>query len=183
MVKNVVGAPIEVVAECRLRHQLRKLADQAWQEVLAKCDKPFSPAYADGFRDGFVDTIDRNGSGEPHAVPPPRYRYPSLRTPQQQQEIMDWFEGFRHGARVSQEQRWREGIIVPIARPPQAPSTGFRQEIIATPIAPPDAQPDALPILPPPRSTPVAEDRPLLGSPISERTHRETTRFPCFFAD
>jgi hypothetical protein len=136
-VGNIVGTPVEAVECCCLHMQAWKLANRAWQEVSdQQPNQAFSAAYAHGFRHGFSDSVERNGIPEPPATPPCWYRYPALRTPEQQQKIEDWYAGFRHGAQVAQEQRWREGVIVPIARPPITNVLTFKQEFVPVPQAP-----------------------------------------------
>ena len=163
LVRNLVAPPVDYVHNCRFQRELGRLADQAWREAAsAHPDTTYSLAYMQGFHDGFVDYIDSNGSGEPHAVPPKHYRHPVLRTPQQQNEIEDWFVGFRHGAHVALDSRWRLQVVVPIGQPPLGTPIGFRQEIIPNPSVPAITPPPELPVLPPPR--PLPSDPPQAGS-------------------
>jgi hypothetical protein len=155
LARNVVGTPVEVTESCWFRLQTCRLATQAWDEVVAQHpDQPYSPAYAHGFRTGFSDSVQRNGIPEPPAIPPCCYRYPVLRTPKQQQKIEDWFAGFRHGAQLAQEQRWRDGVIVPIARPPITTTLTYRQEVVPVPAAPTQSM-EELPL--PHKGPPVQE--------------------------
>jgi hypothetical protein len=156
--RNLVGTPLEVVESCYFDTSMYLRAHKAWRDTMASCpDQKSSAAYADGFCHGFVDYVKRGGSGEPPAMPPMCYRYPVLRTPAQQQEIDDWFAGFRHGSLVALQQGWRDGVIVPIGRPPDIASAGFKQEVVPTTSPQPEpAVPPALPFeqLPPPRREP-----------------------------
>ncbi len=147
--RNLVGTPLEVVESCCFDAEMYLCAHKAWGEVAASCpDKQFSSAYQDGFCHGFVDYVRRGGSGEPPAMPPMCYRYPVLRTPEQQQAIDDWFAGFRLGSAVAREQGWRDGVIVPIGRPPDIEPVVFKQEIVPAPTTNP--QPSLQQPLPPP---------------------------------
>jgi hypothetical protein len=155
---NLVGTPLEVAECCCFHVETYCRGANAWREVTEhNPERTYSPAYHDGFCHGFADYVKRGGTGEPPAVPPCKYRYPVLRTPEQQQEIDDWFAGFRHGADVARQQGWREGVLVPISRPPLTVPDQFRQEIV--PMRPPLDGPLApRPLfeeLPPPREPPV----------------------------
>lgn len=165
---NAVGTPLEVVESCCFDTTMYLRAHKAWRDTVASCpDQRLSSAYGDGFCHGFVDYVKRGGSGEPPAIPPMCYRYPVLRTPAQQQAIEDWFAGFRHGSTVAREQGWRNGVIVPIGRPPDITPVLFKQDIVPTPAANPPTpmpMPPAIEELPPP----LIDPGPLmwLGPPI-----------------
>jgi hypothetical protein len=153
--RNIVGTPLEVVERCCFDTKMYLRAHQAWRDTVASCpEKRFSSAYADGFCHGFVDYVRRGGNGEPPAIPPMCYRYPIVRTPEQQQAIEDWFAGFRHGAAVALDQGWRNGVIIPISRPPAIDLVRFRQDIVPT-----------APLVPPPLDLPPPEPREELPPP------------------
>ncbi len=159
LARNVGNEPLEAVEKTVFAGETRRLANQAWVHTLATAETPYSPAYADGFKRGFADQVRRNGPCEPPTYPPCRYRYPILRSPEQQQEITDWYAGFRHGAQVASQEGWRQGVVVPMSRPPlPAPLGVYYHELIPTPPIPP-ADPPRLPPrfeeLPPPRAEPL----------------------------
>jgi hypothetical protein len=154
IVHNVGGEIIETTGCCHLHLKACALADREWKALCSEHpDGSYSPAYAHGFHDGFVDYVEHNGLAEPPAIPPVCYRYPSLRTPAQQQKIEDWFAGFRHGAQSALAQGWRDGVIVPISRPPITPVVTFSQEVIPTPSADPPSK-IQYEELPPPKGPP-----------------------------
>jgi hypothetical protein len=165
LVGNLVGTPVEVTETCCFDLKLHSLANRAWKEACAARPYIPSPAYADGFHDGFVDFVKRNGPGEP-TVPPFCYRYPVLRTPDQQLKIDDWFAGYRDGAAVAREQGWRDGVIVPIGRPSLVSLESFKQEIVPTPSADPPLPLVPHEELPAPRREPDQGDAPRPVAPV-----------------
>jgi hypothetical protein len=167
--RNLAGTPLEVVAHCRFKVEMCGHANDAWRGVVAHDpEQHFSTAYADGFHRGFIDYVERGGNGEPPAMPPMCYRYPVLRSPEQQQAIDDWFAGFRHGSTIAREQGWRNGVIVPIGRPPDYVPVEFKQEIVPTPGALPAPTPTPVEELPRPRLDP--EPLMWLGPPVPHFT-------------
>ncbi len=168
LVENVVGEPLNFTECCCFHVEVWMLADHAWKDVVAEHpESRLSLAYADGFHHGFTDYVNRNDSGEPPASPPCRYRLRVLRTPEQQQRIDDWFAGFRHGAEVARVQGWRDGVVVPIARPPIIVMATFKQEIIPTPSADLPAPPLNYEELPWPRP-PVDKPPPMNPPPVKD---------------
>jgi hypothetical protein len=168
--RNLVGTPLEAVESCCFDVTMHFRARKAWRDIVASSPaKEFSSAYGDGFCNGFVDYVRRGGTGEPPAIPPMCYRYPVLRTPEQQQAIDDWFAGFRHGSAVAREQGWREGVVIPISQPSDIAPVVFKQEIIPTTQALPEIpSPPGIEQLAPPRQAPVdiSPPRPLAISPF-----------------
>src|SRR3974377_2063226 len=88
-VNNVFSTPVEKIGECVFRCRLKKIARTTLQKIQQKEPMKCSPACAKGFEDGFVDFVDRNGSGDPPAIPPQGYRRDVLRSPDGQMEIED----------------------------------------------------------------------------------------------
>jgi hypothetical protein len=172
--RNLAGTSCELTATCCFRREAAKLADKAWADAIGQNPQcKTTPAYVDGFKHGFIDYVARNGTGEPPATPPHCYRYPVLRTPEQQQEIEDWYAGFRHGSQVAHAQQWHEGVVVPISQPSANRPLGFQQEIIATPSmeAPVPKleelpQPKPAAIKPPPVHWSPAKDAVQFGAPV-----------------
>ena len=118
-VENIACAPVEWFQECAFRHHMHQLANEAWQQAEHDDRVEHSPAYACGFKEGFVDYIESNGTGEPPAMPPKKLQQAGFRTPNAQMEIADWFVGFRHGARVARETGLRDRFVIPISLPPR----------------------------------------------------------------
>ena len=178
LIPNLICAPVQAIDDLCFCYKANVLANEAWDELLAHNPKDsLSSAYGHGFRHGFADYLNRNGDGAPPALPPAYYRLPGLRTPEQQRQIEDWFAGFKHGSDVAHEQRWRQGVVVPIARPPLVAPTIYHEIVpvgSAQPVAP--AQPAApappnieelpRPRPPPPPDLPQAEAPARLLSPI-----------------
>jgi hypothetical protein len=95
-------------------------ADDAWSQQAGSCAAGIaSPDYSLGFHAGFVDYCYAGGTGEPPPMPPRKYWNVSWRFADNKVAVRDWFEGYRHGARVAREGGYRESAVV------QA-STGLR---------------------------------------------------------
>jgi hypothetical protein len=156
-VHNVISAPVEAIQECAFRHRLQNLARTAWQTIGCEEGHSYSKAYARGFEDGFVDYVDANGTGEPPGLPPACLRNGLLRSEAGQTDIDDWYEGFRHGARVARENGLRELAVMPIGLPPR-----------------PLPQPIPAQVLVPSKEMPPASDAP----PIKEMPLAQSRRFP-----
>src|SRR4051812_16230926 len=136
-------------------------ADQAWLADGLPClSGPPQPDYEDGFRDGFIDYVYAGGTGEPPPVPPRVYWNVLLRTESGKERVHQWFDGFRHGARVAREGGYREMSVVPTSVVGAARNSTPNMEspeVKANNAAPPPAVP-----LPPPRP----DDR--VGTPGAE---------------
>lgn len=159
--RNVTNAPLGVVADYRYRAQACALARRALEECAGS--HAYSSPYRHGFEAGFIYQTQRDGTGEPPALPPCRYRYPVLKTPEQHQQIMDWHAGFRHGAEVSKAGRWHERILIPVDQPTRVTPPRFSVDVIPYPPARPavgtaEELPPPLPGLPePPPPQPEGE--------------------------
>jgi hypothetical protein len=93
----------------RSLEEYRTWAEQAWSAEWQSCGGVASgPDYAAGFRDGFVDYVYAGGNGEPPPVPPREFWNTALRSPAGKERVSQWFEGYRHGARVAREGGYRE---------------------------------------------------------------------------
>jgi hypothetical protein len=173
-----------------------KWADQAWREESEACaDSIVQPDYAFGFHDGFVDFVYAGGLGEPPPVPPRRFWNAGFRTDEGQRRANQWFEGYRHGARVARDGGYREratlhssianiqgdrhsfedqrepigsGVENPFARPPEG------AEALPAPVVAP--QKDG-PVKPPSENKP--EDRPAeLTLPSDDAALEESKKSP-----
>lgn len=114
--RTLVGEPLTYCAkweENRAKARYRAWADDTWKKIQADEPGRFSPAYACGFKDGFVDYLDAGGNGEPPALPPRKYWQEGYENPAGHAAIRDWFAGFRHGAAVACQTGARRCATVP----------------------------------------------------------------------
>lgn len=89
-------------------------ADAEWNDMFINSPNDSFPAeYVQGFKDGFVDYLYAGGSGEPPVIPPRRFWKSEYRTPEGNQTVHDWFDGFRHGAELASLGGYRDVITVP----------------------------------------------------------------------
>jgi hypothetical protein len=94
-------------------------AEKAWRAYEAACPGPApSDDFYLGFKKGFVEFVEADGSGEPPATPPFRYRNFRYQTPAGIQAIEDWYAGFRAGAAAARASGLRETIVIPMSAPP-----------------------------------------------------------------
>jgi hypothetical protein len=114
--KNAVQVPTIMTDDCLIEKQSKLRACAAWREVVAKSgEEHFSPAYQDGFIDGYSDYLVHGGKGEPPPVPPLRYLLLHDQNPQGRDKQEQWFAGFRHGAALAIRSGQREYITVPLS--------------------------------------------------------------------
>src|SRR3954469_9221088 len=129
-------------------------ADQAWLEEGLPClSGAAQPDYEDGFHDGFIDYVYAGGTGEPPPVPPRMYWNVLLRSETGKERVHQWFDGFRHGARVAREGGYREMSVVPssvVGAARNAPPNMASPDVPANNAAPASA----VPIPPPGPETP-----------------------------
>ena len=144
---NMLETPTEVVERYTLRCRFRRMAKDAW----AECSKGqnYSRYYERGFKEGFVEFLDADGTGEPPAVPPWWYRQNRFLTPEGQLELEDWFAGYRQGTLVARASGYRSIVTVPLALPPLYTPGPQSPQIPVT------AGPEAAVTLPPPRIQPA----------------------------
>jgi hypothetical protein len=88
----------------------RQWAEQEWRIASADCPNTFGKQadYAGGFVSGFVDFVRLGGVGEPPPVPPREYWEIAARAGNGKQRVEQWFDGYRHGARVAFDGGYRE---------------------------------------------------------------------------
>jgi hypothetical protein len=149
--QNLKNSPADALDDHAANRRFRKIAKAAWQTVETDgFPIHYSADYADGFQAGFVDYLEANGTGEPPAAPPKRYRHSRYETPAGQQAINDWFAGFRHGTQAAQASGYRPAVVLPLALPPRHSNHPYALEAVPsleeshTPVEP----------LPPPRVSP-----------------------------
>lgn len=106
--------------------RFRQMANAALDEARAieraerddyYCD-PFSYDYEQGFIDGFTEYLAAGGTGEPPPLPPRKYWRGKFQNPAGQQQIQDWFNGYRHGVAVAQVGDYRAFVVVPLSDSP-----------------------------------------------------------------
>ena len=86
------------LAESRQVAVNRERASQAWKFAPERrAGSPISDDYADGWKEGYFD-VANGGSGQVPVVPPRQYWRPKFQNNEGQQQISDWFAGFRTGA-------------------------------------------------------------------------------------
>jgi hypothetical protein len=144
---NMVETPTEVVERYTLRCRFRRMAKDAW----AQCGQGqnYSRYYERGFKEGFVEFLDADGTGNPPAVPPWWYRQNRFLTPEGQLEVEDWLAGYRQGALVARASGYRRIVTVSVTLPPlHTPGP-------EAPQVPVIAAPEAAVTLPPPRIQPA----------------------------
>jgi hypothetical protein len=142
-VKNVISAPYDAIQEVCFRHRMRNIARTMWRDIACKDGQTHSTAYQRGFEDGFVDYVDRNGTGEPPAIPPPWLCRGLVHSDEGQTDIEDWYAGFRHGARVARESGLRERAVMPIGLPAKTPAEPLPAQVTVPNIEPKKEMPPA----------------------------------------
>lgn len=102
------------VTEGRLAcQQYERWAKAEWQRIVAESGAVYSADYASGFLQGFVDQVFAGGKAQAPPVPPRKYWRMGYRNEQGRQAIQNWYNGFEHGARVAQENGYRERATIP----------------------------------------------------------------------
>ena len=118
--KNLLDFSVDARDRCLTRCRFDQMADDAWQHAVA--DDPALANgyhYGAGFRAGFADYLQNDGTGQPPAEPPWEYRTAGFETPQGRQDIDDWFAGWRSGAAAARAGGYREAaVVLPLALPP-----------------------------------------------------------------
>lgn len=149
---NLTNEPVSRVDEHKLQSRLRSESAATWREVCHQYpSRTFTPEFADGFQDGFVDYLDRGGEPKPPAMPPLKYRRSKYLTPEGHARVRDYFCGFKYGAEVAAASGNRQYLVVPVLLPEQKP---FQPLNIVRLPAPPD--PDAPDGPPPATPSPTA---------------------------
>ena len=121
--RNLVREPIDRVNEYKLSHRFKEEARLAWRDA---CRRPgprtYSPAFEDGFKEGYADHLQNGGQPVPPGVPPPRYRsHPRAFTPEGHAAARDYLTGFKFGAELACSTGRREFLTVPVLLPGEPP--------------------------------------------------------------
>lgn len=80
--------------------------------------EPFSIDHELGFTAGFSEYLSAGGTGEPPPLPPRKYWRRAYQNPVGQQQINDWFDGYRHGVAVAVAGNYRSYVVVPLSDAP-----------------------------------------------------------------
>jgi hypothetical protein len=145
--RNLVVLPAQCIDDCRSRKLNERLAEAAWLEIEAGHPGVYSKHYARGFRRGYADYLYIGGEGQPPPVPPWYYQTLVYQTPRGYQAILEWYDGFRHGAATAMASSQRRWIIVPLSRP-------VVENTVSQASPPAPAEPDLPPpqkLMPPPQ--------------------------------
>ena len=111
----------------KLAHnRFRKMATVALEEAraLARAERdeyecePFSDDHEQGFVDGFAEYLSAGGTGQPPPLPPRKYWRGRFQNPIGQQQILDWYDGYRHGVAAAQVGDHRSFVVVPLSDSP-----------------------------------------------------------------
>ena len=118
--RNIVVNPLlyhERLDECNLQCRAGSLAETALAEMSAAHPGGVSRDYERGFKQGFVDYIERGGTTDPPPLPPRDYWKIHYQSTEGQNKIRDWFAGFHDGATAASNSGYRQLVIVPVALP------------------------------------------------------------------
>jgi hypothetical protein len=101
----------------------QRWADEAWCSFLAcNTGAAFSADFERGFKNGFVEHLERGGDGEPPLVAPLHYRHLRYQNPEGYAAIQNWFAGYRRGASQAEASGVRRWITGPSALEGSPPS-------------------------------------------------------------
>jgi hypothetical protein len=173
--QNLVQEPKTAFDEAIMLKRHERLANMAWDEMVAQYGCEFSCDYKIGFIDGFVDYLtyggtSMSGDGEVPivpAVPPPSYRHSKAMSPEGLAAAEDWIKGFRHGSNTALASGLRKLAVVPVFDMPNPTAEVVPGRFQTMPgkapsddTAPPDSE-----ALPPPRTVPPGEGEPKPPAP------------------
>ncbi len=115
-VRTLVVEPIHYCACSDAKfshHRHQRMAEETWADFAqANPSLSYSPDYGLGFRDGFTDFLDA-GPGNVPLLPPRHYWKSRFQTPAGHQAIVDWYDGFSHGAQVAADTGYRQYVTLP----------------------------------------------------------------------
>ena len=112
-----------------IAHKNRYLAKEAWCAVSgAYAGTPCLEDFECGFRTGYCDVADGK-NGCPPAVPPRKYWRAKYQGEIGVQQVEQWFEGYRHGVSVAQQ----DGIVNIRRIPTTVPPDVFKEQVVVLP--------------------------------------------------
>ncbi len=124
--RNTINEPIQLFNNLELTHQTKKYAKHAWKDFAKEHPEwASSQGFHDGFIDGYAGFLDRGGTGEPPAVPPPKYRRNRYLNPAGYEAIEQYFSGYTVGAQMGKASGIRETLVVPVLIPAKADNKGI----------------------------------------------------------
>ncbi len=148
---NLINEPVTRHDERKLDRRLADESRATFQEVCRQFQgRTFTPEFADGFTDGYVDYLQHGGVPTPVAVPPVRYRRSNYMTPHGHALVRDYLAGFGYGAEVALATGQRQFLTVPVLLPEPAPDVPLAVTRLP---APPDTSADGpkpAPLIPDP---------------------------------
>lgn len=160
---NLINEPVTRRDERQLDRRLDAESRETFAEVCRQFPaRTFTPEFADGFTDGYVDYLQHGGTPSPPAVPPLRYRRTAYFTPHGHALVKDYMVGFQYGAEVAAATGQRQFLTVPVLLPEQPPDVPLAVTRLP---APPETSTDpADPTTPAP---PIGPPAPVpLGNPV-----------------
>lgn len=119
--------------EDKIDNRNKWLARRAW-ESLEVCyqDFDYTDDFGRGFRKGYFD-VANGGTGCPPIIPPQRYWSVKYASPRGHQRTHAWFEGYRYGAVVAEQDGVGIWITLPVSRPAPVSDVPFRPSEGPTP--------------------------------------------------
>lgn len=111
-------------------HYLAKVAWENLEVVYEHMD--FTDDFGRGFREGYYDVCN-GGNGCPPVIPPRRYWSVKYASPRGHQQTHAWFEGYRYGAVVAEQDGVGIWVSLPTSRPAAVSPEQFRPEEGPTP--------------------------------------------------
>ncbi len=164
---NLINEPVSQHDERKLVRRLDAESRETFQQVCRQFPAcTFTPEFADGFTDGYVDYLEHGGTPSPPAVPPLRYRRSNYLTPHGHALVRDYLVGFQYGAEVAVATGQRQFLTVPVLLPEQSPDVPLAVTRLP---APPETSTDSVaPAKPAPvPATPAVPPPPApLGNPV-----------------
>lgn len=117
----------------KIKARNRYLARTTWENLEVVYDHmEFTEDFGRGFREGYYD-VAMGGNGCPPVIPPRRYWSVKYASPRGHQQTHAWFEGFRYGAVVAEQDGVGIWVTLPTSTPARRSSEQFLPELGPTP--------------------------------------------------
>lgn len=111
----------------------RYLARTAWENLEVVYEHmEFTEDFGRGFREGYYDVCN-GGNGCPPVIPPRQYWSVKYASPRGHQQTHAWFEGYRYGAVVAEQDGVGIWVTLPTSTPAPREPEQFLPEIGPTP--------------------------------------------------